>query len=72
MLKAPIHPSLTIVRVVEACKLRNNIGFCINCGIETDGLFPGRAREECENCGGWRSTYRPELLLKRLNNVPTK
>lgn len=42
--------------VVEEAELRSNLfndslGFCLDCGMETDGVEPDARRYHCDNCG---------------------
>lgn len=61
-----IHPSVTIERVVEAVErshqLRDNPGFCVQCGEDAEGVEPDARSYECEACGE-PGVYGAEELL---------
>jgi predicted RNA-binding Zn-ribbon protein involved in translation (DUF1610 family) len=42
-------------RVVDACVRRrlslDNPGFCLNCGVEVEGVEPDACEYQCEACG---------------------
>jgi hypothetical protein len=63
----PIHPSITLERVMEAVERYNttldNPGFCLACGADADGVEPDARGYECEICGAAKVYGAEELLL---------
>lgn len=61
-----LHPSLTEDVIVEAVERSmeslDNPGFCIECGMEHDGVEPDARRYPCESCGAM-AVYGAEQLL---------
>lgn len=61
-----MHSSITVETLKEACERRltslDNLGFCIECGLEHDGCEPDARKYECESCGE-RTVYGAEELL---------
>lgn len=53
---------VTKEQILEAVEADDNIGFCIDCGEEHDGIEPDARHYECENCGK-HSVYGVEELL---------
>lgn len=56
----PVHPSrtttplphgLTLERIVEAVQRDEDVGFCLACGAEQDGVEPDAEGYACEICG---------------------
>lgn len=66
---AVINEAVTLERVIEAverCQTgTENLGFCIHCGAEVDGVEPDARGYECEECGE-RKVYGAEELLMML------
>jgi hypothetical protein len=64
-----IHKAITPERVMEACERHrmtlDNPGFCIECGMECDGVEPDARRYPCESCGA-RGVFGAEDLLIRM------
>lgn len=64
-----IHPSVTMDRVSEAVERQmtslDNLGFCIHCGEESQGVEPDAREHECEHCGE-NGVYGAEELLMML------
>ncbi len=62
-----IHPTVTATRVAEAVqrshRTLDNLGFCIKCGGEAEGVEPDARRYECEACGEAGVYGAEELLL---------
>lgn len=50
-----IHKSITAELISETIEAGysslDNIGFCVECGAEHDGIEPDAEKDECENCG---------------------
>jgi len=50
-----IHSSLTAKRICEAVERSHrtleNPGFCLSCGVESDGVEPDAEHYQCESCG---------------------
>lgn len=51
-------------RVIEACETDEDVGFCVICGVEHDGIEPDAKRYTCEACGCETVYGREEILLK--------
>jgi hypothetical protein len=64
-----IHPSITSARIIDAVERHNtsldNPGFCIECGIDVEGVEPDAQAYACENCGYW-TVYGAEELFNYL------
>jgi anaerobic ribonucleoside-triphosphate reductase len=64
-----LHKSLTTARVMKAAKSNmfgtTNIGFCVYCGAEVDGVEPDAERYECDSCER-RGVYGAEQILLYL------
>jgi hypothetical protein len=67
MARKPIHPSITLERVMEAVERHNttldNPGFCLACGEEVEGVEPDARNYECEMCGEERVFGAEEVLM---------
>lgn len=50
-----LPPNLTIEQVMEAAQEQlfgtENIGFCLNCGAESDSCEPDARKYKCSECG---------------------
>lgn len=57
-----IHPSVTIDRIMELVEMDDNMGICIACGEDVQGVEPDARNYECECCGK-RAVYGAEELL---------
>jgi len=40
-----------------------NLGFCIACGAEHDGIDQDARKDECEECGAYKVYGAPELVI---------
>jgi predicted RNA-binding Zn-ribbon protein involved in translation (DUF1610 family) len=64
-MKLPI--GLTMEDVVDAVERSNigmeNIGFCLACGAEADGVEPDAREYECEDCGEDKVYGAEEILI---------
>ena len=58
-----MHNSLDLDRIMEACEMDDNIGFCTACGAERDGCEPDARKYHCDECGADKVYGAPELLL---------
>lgn len=65
--RLPVHPSVTLSRVMGAVELYNrttdNPGICLACGADADGCEPDARRCECDECGENRVYGAQELLM---------
>jgi len=61
----PIHPSVTVDRVVEAVSADAGLGFCQACGQEQEGCEPDAQSYKCESCGE-RAVHGAEEYLVHL------
>lgn len=61
------HPSITLDRVMAAVELHHtdleDPGFCLACGLDTDGVEPDARNYKCEYCGEHQVYGAEELLL---------
>ena len=46
-----------------------NMGFCLACGNEADGVEPDARKYECENCGAEKVYGFEELLIMGLVQI---
>lgn len=60
-----VHESLTMDEVCNACEADDNIGFCIACGEQCDGVEPDARKYECESCGA-NAVYGSEEILLHI------
>jgi hypothetical protein len=72
MSKQPIHPSVTMDRVV-ALSMRHmrtldNPGLCLHCGEEAMDCEPDAREYECESCGECQVYGADELLIMGAYN----
>ena len=54
---------LTPKRLMAAVEADDNLGFCLACGAEHDGLEPDARRRTCEECGQPRVFGAEEILI---------
>jgi hypothetical protein len=57
-----VHESVTPERVLEAAQADNNIGICVVCGEDAEGVEPDAEGYHCEGCGV-AAVYGAEQLL---------
>lgn len=50
-------------RIMEAVQNDEDVGFCLACGAENDGVEPDARRYECEECGARKVYGAQELLI---------
>jgi hypothetical protein len=60
--------------VVEETELRHalfsdNLGFCLECGAETDGIEPDARKYRCDECGMLMVYGLEELLMMGLVRI---
>ncbi len=64
---ADVHPSVTSKRVCEAVYRRlvslDNPGFCLDCGVDADGVEPDARHYRCDSCGLCAVFGADEVLL---------
>lgn len=58
-----IHPSLTVKKVIAACRRDDYTGFCIACGASQKGCEPDARNYECKKCHGLQVFGAEELLF---------
>jgi hypothetical protein len=62
----PVNRDVTLEVIVEAVQRRrtslDDIGFCICCGVEANGVDPDARKDECDSCG-FPGVYGAEELL---------
>jgi len=56
-----IHQSITADRIEAAIADDTDLGFCIACGADAEGIEPDARKYECEVCGE-RKVYGAEEL----------
>jgi len=54
---------LNIERVMEAVESDDNVGFCLACGAEAQGVEPDARGYECEACGANKVYGAEEVLI---------
>lgn len=54
---------LTITRIMEAAEAGEDVGFCLACGAENEGVEPDARKYECDECGKEKVYGAEELLL---------
>ena len=63
-----VHASVTQDRVMDAVTAMqtslDNIGFCILCGCESEGVEPDARNYTCESCGAQQIFGAEELLME--------
>jgi len=62
--KMKIHPSITLDQIMSAVDEDDNIGFCIFCGAEHDGVEPDARNNKCEQCGNTEVFGAAEILIQ--------
>jgi predicted RNA-binding Zn-ribbon protein involved in translation (DUF1610 family) len=55
--------SIDLDRLMEAVESDECVGFCTNCGEETDGVEPDARKYECPACGEKKVYGAQELLI---------
>ena len=65
MAKTPVHPSVTVDRVVAMVERDEMEGICLTCGLDAYNVEPDARRYPCEACGD-RRVYGAEELLMRM------
>ncbi len=55
---------LNLDEIVEACEQDDNIGFCLACGEQHEGIEPDARKYKCEKCGLLKVYGAEEILLK--------
>ena len=62
--RTPIIDPQELLDAVESTMCgTDNIGFCIACGAEQDGIDQDARKDECEECGKNQVYGAPELLI---------
>ena len=64
-MSSSVHESVTFERVRTA-QSNGNIGFCIGCGNEQDGVEPDARSDRCESCGLNEVYGAEELMLEEM------
>ena len=57
---------LNQLRVIEAAERHANIGFCLACGHEQDGVEPDACNYKCEHCHLRQVYGAEEIILQGL------
>ena len=58
-----IHRSITPDRIETAITEDADLGFCIACGAEADGVEPDAREYECDECGEHKVYGAEELAI---------
>ena len=62
-----LPPNLDLGQIIEACeryaRTLDNPGFCLACGLETDGCEPDATKYRCDSCGAFEVYGAEELLI---------
>ena len=64
MARPTVHASITSETVTEG--IEQDIGFCIRCGAETDGVEPDAHDRRCDECGELAVYGAEELVIAGL------
>jgi hypothetical protein len=56
-------PRITLDTILAAVEADDNIGICLACGYEQDGVEPDARRYACEQCGAHKVYGAEELLF---------
>ena len=62
-------PVATEAEMRHALYHEANIGWCLACGTETDGVEPDSRRYKCENCGEMLVYGLEELVMMNLVHI---
>ena len=54
-------------RLMDAIEADDNLGFCIECGAEVQGVEPDARSYKCEECGEYGVYGAEELLLIQVD-----
>jgi hypothetical protein len=55
---------VTMDQILQAVEADDNVGFCLECGAEAQGVEPDARRCTCESCGKPEVYGAEELLLR--------
>ena len=58
-----IHPSITPERIEAAIAEDTDLGFCIACGADAEGVEPDARRYRCDPCGEHKVYGAEELVI---------
>lgn len=61
-----VHPDITFERLERAILSSDELGFCINCGSETDGVEPDAEQYRCSECSTNGVYGADQLILLEL------
>ena len=53
-------------KLIEAIESDDYIGFCLECGAETDGVEPDAEEYECMECGSFKVYGAEQILLMQV------
>lgn len=59
-----MHPKITPEIILEAVQADDNLGFCVECGMEAQCVEPDARRYKCESCGEFAVYGAPELMMR--------
>ena len=63
-----VHAEVTFEEIQAATVEDASPGFCIGCGMRTDGVEPDAAQYNCEDCGGNTVYGAEELVVRGLHH----
>ena len=58
-----IHPSITPERIEAVIAEDTDVGFCIACGADAEGVEPDARRYRCDACGEHKVYGAEELAI---------
>lgn len=59
----PDTSKLDLAEVMAAVQADDNLGFCLACGAQADGVEPDARNYECDTCGEEQVFGAEELLM---------
>ena len=62
----PVHADVTFSRLEKAILASEEMGFCIACGAERDGVEPDAEKYRCDECGTSSVYGADQLILLEL------
>lgn len=66
------HKSITIDRILQAVSSDENMGFCLSCGADTDGVEPDARQYKCSSCGELQVYGAEEILIMGIAREPAE
>lgn len=63
MARRPVTIARIRAAVERAARTTDNPGFCVDCGIDVEGIEPDASGDPCASCGARAGVYGAEQLL---------